>query len=443
MCDTFVALPEFTGSRHLIFGKNSDREPNEAQSIERHLAQEYPPGTGIKTTYIEIPQARQTHEILISRPFHMWGAEMGANDRGLVIGNEAVFTKVPMSRKNRGLTGMDLLRLALERTSTALQAIELITEMIAEYSQDACGGYLDRNFYYHNSFILADSTQAFVLETAGKHWAAQKVKGFRSISNGLTIENEFDLSSEGLIDYARQQGWVQKGEDFNFRKAFSDRFYTYFSMCSARQALSLRRGLDQAGHLGVSDAMDILRTHGLVDAENFDPALSRMNALCMHATGLRTPSQTTASMIAELIPERPLIFFTGTAAPCLSVFLPFFFPGKTLLDLEPPGKEPDASLWWKHEKLHRAVIIDYGNRAPQVHIEIKKLEEKIATELNALASHRPDIKELDRISARYMMFVLQQKRDLLAEMSGRKRRFSLTHPLYSLYRTRIDRAVGL
>jgi secernin len=41
----------------------------------------------------------------------MWGAEMGANDQGVCIGNEAVFTKLmgPADLEER-LLGMDIVR---------------------------------------------------------------------------------------------------------------------------------------------------------------------------------------------------------------------------------------------------------------------------------------------------------------------------------------------
>ena len=39
MCDTFLALHSVTEDGAVIFGKNSDREPNEAQILEYHPGQ--------------------------------------------------------------------------------------------------------------------------------------------------------------------------------------------------------------------------------------------------------------------------------------------------------------------------------------------------------------------------------------------------------------------
>ena len=85
MCDTFVMMPEMTADGSVIFGKNSDREPNEAQALEYYPPAQYPPGQKLKCTYLEIPQVRETFATLVSRPFWMWGAEIGANEKGVTI----------------------------------------------------------------------------------------------------------------------------------------------------------------------------------------------------------------------------------------------------------------------------------------------------------------------------------------------------------------------
>ncbi len=70
---------------------------------------------------------------------------------------------------------MDLIRLALERGKSALQALHIITELLEEYGQDANGGYHNKNFFYHNSFLIADRTDGYLLETADRYWVAKKV----------------------------------------------------------------------------------------------------------------------------------------------------------------------------------------------------------------------------------------------------------------------------
>ena len=62
-------------------------------------------------TYIEIDQAPKTHAVILSKPAWMWGAEMGANEHGVCIGNEAVWTKLNSDDDlTERLLGMDMVR---------------------------------------------------------------------------------------------------------------------------------------------------------------------------------------------------------------------------------------------------------------------------------------------------------------------------------------------
>jgi dipeptidase len=362
MCDTFVALPPHTGGA-VVFGKNSDREPNEAQALEYHPPARYPARARLRCTHIEIDQARDTLGVLLSRPFWMWGAEMGANEHGVVIGNEAVFTRMPALRENV-LTGMDLLRLALERAATADQAVETITALLHDYGQGGRCGYQDHRLTYHNSFIIADPVGAWVLETAGSLWAARRVAWRAAISNRLSIGAEFDRAHPELVAKARRRGGCRAGETFDFARCFSDRFMTFFAAGGRRRSRGLELLDQQKGRFDAAAAMALLRDHG--PGEYRPDAHLRLDRICAHAANplTRHAAQTTASLVAVLYPQQQQYWVTGTAAPCTGLFKPVWLEGDVLPpDLGTPGPRYDsASLWWRHERLHRLVMEDYPCR---------------------------------------------------------------------------------
>ncbi len=215
MCDTFVAMSDSTIDAKVIFGKNSDRPQGEIQDVISCPAQDHPGKPTLQCTYLQIPQVSHTYATVLSKPRWIWGAEMGANEHGVVIGNEAVWTT--QTYKDCGLLGMDLLRLGLERAKTALNALEVIVALLDEYGQGGnCAEHFNMN--YHNSFLIADPNDAWVLETAGNVWVAEKINnGSYSISNNLSIHSKGQLRHSDLDRAMEAEGVT----DFDFAGVFS------------------------------------------------------------------------------------------------------------------------------------------------------------------------------------------------------------------------------
>jgi len=363
MCDTLVALGNSTVDGSVIFAKNSDREPNEAHELVLIPHASHPASSMVRCTYVEIPQVAETFAVLLAKPFWIWGAEMGANEKGVTIGNEAVFTKVPMEKKP-GLIGMDFLRLALERAATARTALDVLINLLETHGQSGnCG--LQHPTYYHNSFIIADPKEAWVMETAGKQWAAVKVKNVYSISNAITIDSEWDLASSGLVDYAVERGWCKGRQEFSFSGCYTSWLYTHFSQARSRQCRSTALLNEPRGKVNVQNMMSYLRDHGEDATPEWSPAPSLRDwDVCMHAGfGPFRVSQSVGSIVSRLTPGMQTHWLTGTSAPCTSTFKPVWIDsGLPDLGSSPKAEYDAAALWWQHERLHRAVLIDYTTR---------------------------------------------------------------------------------
>jgi secernin len=362
MCDTLIATKLATTDGVAVFGKNSDRPANEGQSMVYFPAASHAPGSKVKCTYIEIPQVEKTHAVLLSKPFWMWGAEMGVNEHGVVIGNEAVYSKIP-ANKEPALLGMDMLRAALERSVTPREALQVLIDLLEEFGQG--GNCLSHGnaMYYHNSFLIANADDAWVLETVDKQWAAKQIKDVYTISNCLTIGNQYDLSSKGLVDLAIQKGMSKSQNQFQFANDYSDFLYTNFGKGRIRRETTISTLDGNKGRVGIAEMMKTLRHH---NHEPFDVQKGITSVdVCMHAGfGPIRISQSTASMVTYLDKSNPIIFATGTSAPCTSIFKPFWMDTASILDAEPvPTHQADSnSLFWVHEKLHRATLRNYPAR---------------------------------------------------------------------------------
>ena len=355
MCDTLGRL----GKERSFFAKNSDRSPNEIQILEYHCAKKGLSGE-LDCTYISIPQVQETNAVLLFRPAWMWGAEMGVNEFGLCIGNEAVFTKGAYGKT--GLTGMDMVRLALERTQSAKDALELLISLLETYGQGGNCGF-DHDFYYDNAFLIMDRKALYVLETAGKQWVYKQYPA-ANISNRLSIGADGDGYSSGSA--------------FDFCKCFTEPVYTTFSG-SARRKLQLQHCLPGAD--SVTGCMDALQQHDCKAKNPF--AKGSVSSACMHYGGL-VGDHTTSSMVVYLEKERTVVWSTGCSLPCVSLFKPWLFGTKEILPIIPEGSKAGESYWLEAEKFRRSLL---GKQLPAAYyVERDAIQNRWITQAEEIPS---------------------------------------------------------
>ena len=288
MCDVLVALAPATADGVTLFAKNSDRPPAEVQVVEWS-----PPRrdtSPVRATHIEVPPHRgDTLGCVLSRPAWGWGVEQGVNEAGVAAGNTTVYTTLDPRAAVSGLTGMDLVRLALERADTASAAVASIVEFICRFGQGGSGhdpALVPHGRPYWNAFLVADPTTAFVIDTSGAEWAVEQVADVRAISNRTSIP-AFDAAHR----HPRQP--VERLVDPRWH---------------ASQAVLAHRPVEVAG------LQAHLRSHDSCG----DPGWS----VCMHVEGVE---HTTASMIAALRGDGASTLWTCIGNPCEQEYLRFDF----------------------------------------------------------------------------------------------------------------------
>lgn len=404
MCDTFVALGNATADGSVLFAKNSDRQSNEPHNMIRIPRTKHPVPSKVRCTYIEIDQVPKTYEVLLLKPSWIWGCEMGANEFGLNIGNEAVFTKESYGEDS--LIGMDMVRLALERCKTSDEALDFIIGLLETYGQGGNCGY-EKDFTYHNAFLIADTKSAWVLETAGGFWVAEKVKDVRSISNCLTIGKDFDRSHPDVVKHAIDRGWCKDEKDFDFAKCYSHPLITRFSGGRERHATSMTILERHKGHITAHTMRSILRTHS-PSIEHNPFSKGSLKSICMHA-GCPFGNHTTGSYVAKLNSYLCTYWITGSSTPCISLFKPFWFISDERLTFADKEKELATEYWKIREQFHRKILNNQIKELPAYLKERDLIELNLQKKMVALDVNSYDPNKLLSI----MEYAIEQEEKLI------------------------------
>jgi len=377
MCDTLVALGNSTEDGNVVFGKNSDRPQDEAQLITYNPRIRYSNGEEVSCTYITIPQVRETAAVYMSQPFWMFGCEMGINEYGVVVGNEAVYSKEEYHES--GLLGMDLLRLGLERGKSAKETLKVITDLLEKYGQGGSCAFNQQGWIYHNSYIIADKNEAYVLETADRWWIVETIKEFRSISNNLSIRGKGDLRRKGIIQHAIEKGYCKDDNDFDFAIIFSDPQIPNSFPSNSRDACTSIMLNENKNKMNPTIMMEFLREHDV--------------GICMHGS-----FQSTSSQVSHIKKDlnKSVHWFTGGSLPCLNIFKPYIFPldGQKFIALKPgPYSELDPTWFWSR---HKDFIKPYKKRSvrPEKQIfldRVKGYEDTLIADEKEISNQAPSL----------------------------------------------------
>ncbi|HQZ35138.1 MAG TPA: hypothetical protein PK020_11975 [Ilumatobacteraceae bacterium] len=289
-------MPAATGGPFTLFAKNSDRPPAERQIVEWSVPRR---DVGIvRTTHVDVhAHTADTLGCVLSRPVWGWGAEHGVNEAGVVIGNTTVYTTLDPRGAPDGLTGMDLVRLALERGRDAAEAVDVVTSLLERYGQGGSGhdpALVPGGRSYWNSFLVASADAAFVIDTSGSQWEVEEVVEARAISNRTTIP-AFDATHR----HPRQP--VDRLVDPRWH---------------ASQRVLAQRPVT------VAALQAHLRSH--------DSCAEPGWSVCMHVDGVEA---TTASMIVELRSDAAPQVWALTGHPCDCEYLSFCFDDAATIDL--------------------------------------------------------------------------------------------------------------
>lgn len=471
MCDTWVALRDATRSGQVLLGKNSDRPIFDCQPLLFFPRQTWPPAGRLALEYVDLPQVATTYATLGSSPYWCWGYEEGINEHSVAIGNEALPTKTFRAAAaayaqghapRLGLLGMDLVRLALERSATAQQAVEVMAALIEQYGQFGSGVPTKPHDLggYDGSFLIADPHEAWVLEAAGTRWLARRItQGTASISNLASIRTAWDAGSPDVAAYAVARGWWPDdlAGGLDFARAYGDervpRQVSHLRAMRSRQLLA-----ERAGQITPQWMKRIARDHyedTFLHGPYFDAADPDFHTLCMHASRAGFTWGNTASSCIAVLPraagELPVLWWTP-GPPCNGCYVPFFVHGRGLPEIvsragsfgkrvmaaDAAGEDgfaPDSYWWLFRELLDRvkgqamgSLPGCYAARNPPVRARFDALEAAFEAEtpgVLAAAQAAPAAQAaalLDAFTQRCVAQVVAALEELLAALPPRGER---------------------
>jgi dipeptidase len=258
----------------------------------------------------EPPPAESPNEWQVSdepplRAASRLGGHHGVNEKGVAIGCTTIATR--LLGEGQALTGPELVRLGLQRSASACQAVEVLTDLISRHGQG--GGSTPQTL--DAALLIADASEAYVLEAAGPHWALAQVGRVKAVSPACMLRQDWDRISRGLSALAISRGWwPEDGCKLDFAGAVGrtapDHAETMLRWGKATMTLEQHSG-----------QIDVALVRGL---------LRDLAEMVCPADGPPEEEQTASSFVVRLGPEPGdlPVAWCAFGPPAVSVYLPAF-----------------------------------------------------------------------------------------------------------------------
>lgn len=347
---------------------------------------------------------------------------VGMNQRGVTMSCNWMHSKEE-NLEGKGIRRYAIRQLILERSGTAREAVQLIADLIDKHGQADWGG-LD--------YCLADPDEAWVVETTSKHWIAKKIEDdeLLVVANQFVIEDDYDLASDDIIEFAENKGWYdpEKDGDFNFKKAYGrkDRLNTPYDEDREERAYALLSGKE--GVITPEDIFSVLmdRYEGtnkfhkpLTDKEHWREVTDTQMIPRPISTNL-CQSSTVAQLRSDLPVELGSLMWYAMATPGYSGYFPIYAGANNIPEefQNVNSAYSSDSAWWTFRVLQKTADAEYERLYPQLrsfwmgrHGSVKANQQSIESKVKKLFDEGKEDEAKDLLSK----FTYSQAKDSFHE----------------------------
>lgn len=298
--DMVVALKGASANETTLLGVNYHAGPNQRHAVRISSGNHHESGDVLPLRE-PVPQVRSTYTALGLQPRGEWGFRFGVNEHRVSIG--VTDWQSRLQNTQGGLSGTDLVRLALERAKSAHAATEIISDLIARHGQQE-----------DHIFLIADRDEAFLQETCGRYWALMECAQSRVVTDAAMIRQDWSRLSPGLASHAIENSWwPDDGSKIDFVR------------CLGETTESTRFAQKRWGRASLM----FTQQHGAIDLHFLRHMLADHYRGCRNLFPDAKGTRLASSIMVDLHrSDAPLVVWIAFGTPRVSVYFPVCLLGE-------------------------------------------------------------------------------------------------------------------